>query len=315
MTDSTTGTAGSATAFTPSKKKKLTFNPKRIGFWMLIGLIAVFLLFPFYWAINSSLKTEPQLRMTPGTFIPRDPDTNGISISFQNYRAVFQNDAFIRSLWNSAIVATSVTLVALVIGSFAGFALGKLRFRGRSAALYLVLSMTMFPQVAVLTGLYEFINFLGIKALPSFEPIPNPGSMIITYMLFTLPFTVWVLTSFFQALPDELLQSAQVDGATPFQAFRLVLFPLTAPALVTTGLLAFIAAFNEYLFALTFTTIEPDARTVPVAIALFSGQIARQEPFGEIMAAAVLVTIPLIALVLVFQRRIIGGLTAGAVKG
>ena len=209
-------------------------------------------------------------------------------------------------LRNSAIVATSVTLLALVIGSFAGFALGKLRFRGRKTSLYIILSMTMFPQVAVLTGLYAVIDRFDISAMPS---------MIFSYMLFTLPFTVWVLVAFFQALPDELLQSARVDGATSFQAFRLILFPLTAPALVTTGLLAFIAAFNEYLFALTFTTIEPDARTVPVVIALFSGEIARQEPFGEIMAAAIIVTIPLIILVLIFQKRIIGGLTAGAVKG
>jgi trehalose/maltose transport system permease protein len=269
-------------------------------------LIAVFLLFPFYWAINSSLKTEAQLQMTPATFIPRDPVTNDISITFQNYKAVFQNDAFVRSLRNSALVATSVTLLSLLIGAFAGFALGKLRFKGKKLSLYLILSMTMFPQVAVLTGLYAVILNLGISAIPS---------MILSYMLFTLPFTVWVLTAFFQALPDDLLQSAQVDGATPFQSFRMILLPLTAPALVTTGLLAFIAAFNEYLFALTFTTIEPNARTVPVAIALFSGEIARQEPFGEIMAAAVLVTIPLILLVLIFQKRIVGGLTAGAVKG
>jgi len=306
MTDATIDptTAEAETPIIVHSKRRFTW--KRLVFWIIIVLIAIFLLFPFYWAINSSLKTEPQLRMTPGTFIPRDPDTNAISISWQNYRAVFQNDDFIRALRNSTIVATSVTLMALVVGSFAGFALGKLRFRGRTVSLYLILSMTMFPQIAVLTGLYAVIRNFGISAMPS---------MILSYMLFTLPFTVWVLTAFFQALPDELLQSAQVDGATPFQAFRLILFPLTAPALVTTGLLAFIAAFNEYLFALTFTTIEPDARTVPVAIALFSGQIARQEPFGEIMAAAVIVTIPLIALVLIFQRRIIGGLTAGAVKG
>jgi trehalose/maltose transport system permease protein len=244
--------------------------------------------------------------MTPGTFIPRDPDTNGISISFSNYKAVFQNDDFLRSLLNSALIATIVTFLALVIGSFAGFALGKLRFRGRTPSMYMILAMTMFPQVAVLSGLYAMINSLGLSARPS---------MILTYMLFTLPFTVWVLTAFFQALPDELLQSAQVDGATPFQAFRLILFPLTAPALVTTGILAFIGAVNEYLFALTFTTIEPNARTVPVAISLFQGQIARQEPFGEIMAAAVIVTLPLIVMVLIFQKRIIGGLTAGAVKG
>ena len=278
----------------------------RILFWTAILIIAVYLLFPFYWAINSSLKSEPQLRMTPATFIPRDPATGDISLYWRNYSAVFQNEGFIRGLRNSAIVATTVTVLALVIGAFAGFALGKLRFKGRTPSLYLILSMTMFPQVAVLTGLYAVILNLGISAIPS---------MILSYMLFTLPFTVWVLTAFFQALPDDLLQSAQVDGATPFQSFRMILLPLTAPALVTTGLLAFIAAFNEYLFALTFTTIEPNARTVPVAIALFSGEIARQEPFGEIMAAAVLVTIPLIALVLIFQKRIIGGLTAGAVKG
>lgn len=278
----------------------------KLFFWVLIVLIAIFLLFPFYWAINSSLKTEPQLRMTPGTFIPRDPDTGGIAITFQNYEAVFQNDQFLQSIVNSAIVATSVTVLALLIGAFAGFALGKLRFRGKTPSLYLILSMTMFPQVAVLTGLYAVINNFSIPAIPS---------MIVTYLLFTLPFTVWVLTAFFQQLPTDLLQSAQVDGATPFQSFRMILLPLTAPALVTTGLLAFIGAVNEYLFALTFTTIEPDARTIPVAIALFTGEVSRQEPFGEIMAAAVLVTVPLIVLVLIFQKRIIGGLTAGAVKG
>lgn len=297
-------TAEAATATAPRSRNGIPW--KRIGFWVLIVLIAIFLLFPFYWAVNSSLKSEAQLRMTPATFLPRHPETNALSPYWQNYSAVFQNEGFIRGLRNSAIVATSVTILALLVGAFAGFALGKLRFKGRTPSLYLILSMTMFPQVAVLTGLYAVIVNLGISAIPS---------MILSYMLFTLPFTVWVLTAFFQALPDDLLQSAQVDGATPFQSFRMILLPLTAPALVTTGLLAFIAAFNEYLFALTFTTIEPNARTVPVAIALFSGQIARQEPFGEIMAAAVLVTIPLIALVLIFQKRIIGGLTAGAVKG
>ena len=293
-------------AMRTADRKKSAIKWNRVGFWLLIVLIAIFLLFPFYWAINSSFKTEAQLRMTPGTFIPRDPNTGTISITMQNYSAVFANSVFLGTLRNSVVLATAVTTLALTIGSFAGFALGKLRFKGKTPSLYLILSMTMFPQVAVLTGLYAVIQNLGISARPS---------MILSYLLFTLPFTVWVLTSFFKALPDDLIQSAQVDGATPFQAFRLVLLPLTAPALVTTGLLAFIAAFNEYLFALTFTTIEPNARTVPVGIALFTGQVARQEPFGEIMAAAVLVTVPLIVLVLIFQRRIIGGLTAGAVKG
>jgi len=290
--------------FARARRRKRFWS--RFGFWILIVLIAIFLLFPFYWAINSSLKTEPQLRMTPATFIPRDPGTGEVSITLQNYEAAFQNDAFLRAIGNSAIVAVSVTVIALIIGSFAGFALGKLRFRGKTPSLYLILSMTMFPQVAVLTGLYAVILNFNIPAIPS---------MIISYMLFTLPFTVWVLTAFFQQLPIDLLQSAQVDGATPFQSFRMILLPLTMPALVTTGLLAFIGAVNEYLFALTFTTIEPNARTIPVSIALFTGEIARQEPFGEIMAAAVVVTVPLIVLVLIFQKRIIGGLTAGAVKG
>jgi trehalose/maltose transport system permease protein len=279
---------------------------KRIGFWFLYALIVVWMLFPFYWAVNSSLKTEAQLQMTPATFVPRDPASNAFSATLQNYGAVFRNDSFVRGLLNSAIVAVSTTVLALMVGAFAAFALGKLRFRGKTPSLYLILAMTMFPQVAVLSGLYAMITFLGISARPS---------MIVTYMLFTLPFTVWVLTSFFKGLPTEIMQSAQVDGATAFQTFYMILLPLTMPALVTTGLLAFIAAWNEYLFALTFTSIEPQARTVPVAIALFTGEIARQEPFGEIMAAGIVVSIPLVILVLIFQQRIISGLTAGAVKG
>ena len=287
-----------------SRKTKGTLS--RIGFWFLYVLIVVWMLFPFYWAINSSMKSEAQLQMTPATFVPRDPQTNDIAVTLQNYGAVFRNESFVRGLVNSVIVAVSVTVLALMIGAFAAFALGKLRFRGKTPSLYLILAMTMFPQVAVLSGLYALITFLGISARPS---------MIFTYMLFTLPFTVWVLTSFFRGLPMEIMQSAQVDGASPFQTFYMILLPLTMPALVTTGLLAFIAAWNEYLFALTFTSIEPQARTVPVAIALFTGEIARQEPFGEIMAAGIVVSIPLVILVLIFQQRIISGLTAGAVKG
>jgi trehalose/maltose transport system permease protein len=271
----------------------------RILFWMLIAFIFVYMLFPFYWALNSSLKTEAELQKTPATFWPDSP-------SLINYKAVFQNDKFTRGLLNSAIVATSTTALCLATGSFGAFALGKLRFRGKAPSMYLILAMTMFPQIAVLSGLYAVINTLKLNPIPS---------MILSYMIFTMPFTVWVMTSFFKGLPGEIMLSAQVDGATPFQTFYMILLPLTLPALVTTGLLAFIAAWNEYLFALTFTTIDPSARTVPVAIALFTGTIARQEPFGEIMAAAVTVTVPLVILVLIFQQKIVAGLTAGAVKG
>jgi trehalose/maltose transport system permease protein len=272
---------------------------QRIGFWILIVVIFVYLMFPFYWALVSALKTQRELIQTPATLWPVDP-------TLQNFRAVLSSQTFLRALWNSTLVSVAVTLLSLGVGSFAGYALGKMRFRGKTPSLYVILAMTMFPQIAVLAGLYAVIRVLNMPAIPS---------MILSYMLFTLPFTVWVLTSFFRGLPVSLLQAAQVDGATMMQSFVHVLLPLTAPALVTTGLLAFIQAWNEYLFALTFTIIEEQSRTVPVAIALFTGEVARQEPFGEIMAAAVIVTIPLVVLVLVFQNRIVEGLTAGSVKG
>ncbi len=279
--------------------RRLTKLVGRTFFWLLVVVIFVYLMFPFYWAFISALKTQPELIRTPATLWPESP-------VFTNFAAVLSNDRFVRALGISTLVAGSVTLLSLVVGSFAGYALGKMRFKGKTPSLYTILAMTMFPQIAVLAGLYAVIRVLALPSVPS---------MILSYMLFTLPFTVWVLTSFFRDLPDSLLQAAQVDGATLFQAFRHVLLPLTAPALVTTGLLAFIQAWNEYLFALTFTVIDPPSRTVPVAIALFTGEIARQEPFGEIMAAAVLVTVPLVILVLIFQQRIVEGLTAGAVKG
>lgn len=278
----------------------------RILLWILIVVMAIWMLFPFYWAINSSFKSESMLAMTPATFLPRDPATKQISLFFRNYEAVFTNQAFLRAIVNSAIVAGTVTLLALAVGAFAGFALGKLRYRGKTGTLYVILAMTMFPAIAVLTGLYAMITNLGIPPIPS---------MIATYLLFSLPFTAWVLTAFFRELPTEIFQSAQVDGASPFQTFYMIMLPLTAPALVTTGLLAFIGAWNEYLFALTFTSIAPDARTLPVIIANFPSQFSMQIPFGEIMAAGIISSVPLIALVFIFQRRIVAGLTAGAVKG
>ena len=268
-------------------------------------MLFINLTFPFYWAINSSLKTESQLAMTPATFIPRDPSDNSISITFENYKKVFRNTDFLKGIVNSAIVAVSTTLLGLVFASFGAFALGKLRFAGKNIILYTVLSLTMFPQISVLSGLYAIMRNLSMPAL---------YSMILVYLIFILPFTMWVLTNFFKSLPNELLEAARVDGASVFQSFYKILLPLTTPALVTTGLLAFISAWNEYLFALTFTAIDKKARTVPVAIALFSGESQYNYPFGQIMAAAIIVTIPLLILVIIFQRRIVDGLTAGAVK-
>jgi trehalose/maltose transport system permease protein len=198
-------------------------------------------------------------------------------------------------------------LLSLVVGSFAAYALGRIRFKGRTILLYMVLTMTMFPRISILSGLYSIVREVGVFG--------SPFALIMTYPVFTLPFTVWVLTAFFRGLPKEIEQAAIVDGASPFQVFRMILLPLTAPALVTTGLLAFVTSWNEYLLALNFTITEPDAQTVPVAIAQFSGTVSRQEPLAEIMAAAIVVTVPLVILVLVFQNRIAAGLTAGAVKG
>jgi trehalose/maltose transport system permease protein len=267
-------------------------------FWLLVAVILSYLLLPFYWALVSSLKTQPELIRTPATLWPQ-------TVWLGNYQAVLGNPTFVRGILNSTLVASGVTFLSLLVGAFSGYALGQLRFRGKTPSLYLILAMTMFPQVAVLAGLYTVIRVLGM---------PSLLSVTLSYLLFTLPFTVWVLQAFFRGLPASLLQAAQVDGATMMQSFWYVLVPLTGPALVTTGLLAFVKAWNEYLFALTFTVIDREARTVPVAIALFSGESAYQQPFGEIMAGAIIVTIPLLLLVFVFQRRIVEGLTSGAVK-
>ncbi len=278
----------------------------KTGFRLLLGCVLLYLLFPFYWALISSLKSESQLMMMPATFLPRNPETGELFLFWGNYSAVLANPVFLRGLVSSTVVALFTTVLALGTGSFAGFALGKLRFKGKKPALYLILAMTMFPQVTVLAGLYSVIRVLHLNTYVG---------LVLSYMLFTLPFTTWVLTAFFKDLPDEILKAAEVDGATPMQAFRHVLLPLTAPALVTTGLLSFICAWNEYLFALTFTSVDPAARTVPVVISMFTGSVARQEPFGEIMAATIIVTMPIVVLVLFFQKRIVAGLTAGAVKG
>jgi len=287
---------------------------RQIGFWILILAILIFTLFPFYWAVAGSFKSENEIKDPPATYIPNNIVFNNYWGEFQDPisnqtldRGVFRNETFLRGLFNSAVVSGITVVISLVVGSFAAYAIGRLQFAGRTLMLYLVLAMTMFPLISILSGLFTITRELGVFG--------SITSLIITYPIFTLPFTVWVLVSFFRGLPGELEQAALVDGATPFQTFYMILLPLTAPALVTTGLLAFIGAWNEYLLALTFTITNESAFTVPVAIANFSGSIPREEPVAEPLAATVIVTLPLVFLVLIFQRRIIQGLTAGAVKG
>jgi trehalose/maltose transport system permease protein len=281
------------------QKNPITQLLGRVGFYLILAAIILFTLFPFYWALNSSFKTEQEL-FEPASYLPR-------TFTTINYESVLSDNNFRQALFNSAWVSGATVLLSLVVGAFAAYALGRLQFRGRTAMMYVVLAMTLFPQISILSGLFSIVRDVGVYG--------SPLSLILSYPIFTLPFTVWVLTSFFKGLPDEIEQAALVDGATNFQTFYMIMLPLTAPALVTTGLLAFIAAWNEYLYALTFTLTNPASQTVPVAIAQFNGTIARQEPIAEVMAAAMVVTLPLIALVIIFQKRIVAGLTAGAVKG
>jgi trehalose/maltose transport system permease protein len=279
--------------------KRWTELLQRSVFYILVLFIAVYALFPFYWAFTTSFKTENEM-FRRASYIPQEP-------TLKNYQYVLRDGKFLVALRNSAFVAGATSVLALLVGSFAAYALGRLRFRGRTVLLYVVLSMTMFPSISILSGLYTIVREFGLFG--------TPFALIMTYPVFTLPFTVWVLTAFFRGLPAEIEQAALIDGATQMQTFRLILLPLTAPALVTTGLLAFVTSWNEYLFALNFTITNPSAQTVPVAIAQFSGIESLQEPIAEIMAAAMVVTIPLVVLVLIFQNRIVAGLTAGAVKG
>lgn len=270
---------------------------QRAGFYLLVLVIGVYLLAPFFWAVLTSLRSPGDLFLTPLEFI-------GARTTFSNYTDVFANPGFQRGLIYSLIVAVGSVAISLLLGAFSAYALGRFRFRGKTIVMYVILAVSVFPQIAVLSGLYTLINNLGLYN--------NPLGLILSYLIFTIPFTVWVLTSFVRDIPGELEEAALVDGASPLQTLFLVLFPVMMPALVTTGLLAFINAWNEYLFALTFTSTN---RTVPVVIANYSGATQFDQPWGQIMAASIVVTVPLIILVLVFQRNIVSGLTAGAVKG
>ena len=268
-----------------------------IGFYILLVVILFYTVFPFYWAIVSSLRSGAGLFSTD--LFPSEP-------AWGNYVAVFREQPFGRNILNSLFVAISTVVLSLGLAVAASYALGRIQFRGRTLLLLTILGVSMFPQIAVLSGMFELVTWLGIYN--------NLLALTLSYMIFTLPFTVWVLTTFMRDLPKEIEEAAIVDGAKPFTIVTKVFLPLMGPALATTGLLAFIAAWNEFLFALTFT-LSTEMRTVPVAIALISGASAHELPWGNIMAASVIVTVPLIVLVLIFQRRIVSGLTAGAVKG
>lgn len=288
-----TGSAGS------THSKSIWGLLGKVGFWLLIVFIVFYTLFPFYWAIVSSLKPGDELVATPQTFWPENP-------TFENYRRVFENGSFMRALLNSTIVSGSVVILSLLLGTLTAYSMARLNFRGRTFFLYLILSMTMFPGIAVIGSLFQMMR--------RFNAYDTLWGLIVVYLTFALPFTVWVLANFFRAMPAELEQAALVDGATQMVALRQVLLPMAVPGMVTTGLLTFIQAWSEFLYARTFT-ISEKALTVQVAISQFTGNTQFEVPFGTRMAAAVVVTVPLLVGVLAVQGRIIAGLTAGAVKG
>ena len=270
---------------------------KRVGLYVLVVVLTVYCLFPFYWAVVSSFKGDAELFQMPPTFFPQRP-------TLEKYNDVLFNRPFPHNIWNSIVVSSATTLLCLVVGIFCAYALARLHFRGRSFVLGFVLAVVTFPTIAIINPL--FVELRNVGWINTYQ------GLIAPYLTFSLPFSIWLLTAFFRDLPRELEEAALVDGCTHLSTIYRIMLPLSAPALVTVGLLTFIGAWQELIFALTFT-VDDSTRTVPAAIIYFAGQY--QVPWGSIMAAAVLVTVPLIALVLVFQARIVAGLTAGAVKG
>ena len=261
-----------------------------------LALVVAWCLAPFLWQVATSLKPEEELMALP-PLLPTH-------LSFAHYAAVLADGSFLRVIANSVLVAAGTTLCALAAGAPAAFALSVLEVRGRSVILASLLAVSMFPPVAIVSPLYLALAAAGLH--------DTLFALVLTYTTFSLPLAVWLLANTFAALPRELYVAARVDGCSALGALLRVMLPLAAPGLLAAGLLTFVFAWNEFLFALTFTATDA-ARTIPVAIALFPG--LHEVPYGEISAAAVTVTLPVVALACLFQRRIVDGLTAGAVKG
>jgi multiple sugar transport system permease protein len=266
--------------------------------WSTTNLVVLMCtLFPVFWLLMLSLKTPATIG--DGRLIPA-------SWSLDNYRGIFRQSIFTHALVNSIGIALISTLIAVALASFAAYAIARLAFPGKRLVLTVALAIVMFPPISIVGPLFDMWRDLGL-----FNTWPG---LIIPYMTFTLPLAIYTLSAFFREIPRELEEAAEVDGATPFQALVRVIVPLAAPGLFTTVILVFIFAWNDFVFAFTLTATSK-AQTVPAAIALFPGASQFTQPTGSIAAAAVVVTVPIIVLVMIFQRRIVAGLTAGAVKG
>ncbi|WP_030436796.1 ABC transporter permease subunit [Actinoplanes subtropicus] len=270
---------------------------RKLMWWGINILVLLYAFVPVFWLLSLSLKNAETLN--DGNYFPTHP--TGAS-----YQAIFQNDDFVRSLINSIGICLISTLVAIVIGTMCAYAIARLQFPGKAAILAMALLVSMFPQIALVTPLFKIETAIGL-----FDTWPG---LIIPYITFALPLAIYTLSAFFREIPWDLEKAAKMDGATPYQAFRQVITPLAMPGVFTTAILVFIACWNDFLFALSLTSTS-NARTVPAAMSYFTGATTFEKPTGPIAAAAIVITIPIVLFVLVFQRRIVAGLTSGAVKG
>ena len=278
----------------------MELNPKQK--WSLFAVsipVMLWTLIPLFWIF--SLAVKPSAVQADGNFIPR-------GFTWDNFKLILTggaSDLFLPALLNSIIVCLVATVISVVLATFCAYAIARLDFPGKKMILLVALGVSFFPVISLVTPLFDTWRAIGL-----FDTIPG---LIIPYLALTLPLAIWVLSAFFQQIPWEMEQAAQVDGATSWQAFRKVIVPLAAPGVFTTGIITFFTAWNDFVFAISLTS--ENARTVPAALAFFTGASQFEQPIGAISAAAVIVTIPVVILVLVFQKRIVAGLTSGAVKG
>ncbi|MBB6352116.1 carbohydrate ABC transporter permease [Nonomuraea muscovyensis] len=271
---------------------------KRATGWIVVDvLVVLYAMIPVVWIASLSFK-DPST-FTDGSFIPR-------TWTLANYAGIFDNPDFVRGLANSIGIGLISTFVAIVFGTMAAYAIARLTFPGKRLLIGVSLLIAMFPQISLVSPLFQIERSLGL-----FDTWPG---LILPYITFALPLTIYTLSAFFREIPWELEKAAKMDGATPFQAFWQVIVPLAAPGMVTTAILAFIFCWNDFLFAISLTSSNA-ARTAPATISFFTGSTQFEDPTGSISAAAVVITIPIVIFVLFFQRRIVAGLTSGAVKG
>jgi multiple sugar transport system permease protein len=271
---------------------------RRTAAWVTVdAMVLVYALLPVLWILSLSLK--PTSTVKDGKLIPS-------SLTFDNYRGIFRGNFFSSALINSVGIGVTTTVIAVVIGAMAAYAVARLEFPGKRLLIGVVLLISMFPAISLVTPLFNIERRIGL-----FDTWPG---LIIPYITFALPLAIYTLSAFFREIPWDLEKAAKMDGATPAQAFRKVIAPLAAPGIVTTAILVFIFAWNDLLLALSLTATDA-AITAPVAIANFTGSSQFEEPTGSIAAGAMVITVPIIVFVLVFQRRIVAGLTSGAVKG